>query len=304
MRSVRVLQFLFPRSPPPSQPARAPYLHPQTLTRDPIRPPVLPLPPHAYASHSYSHPPPPPRHQRLCCLQSTNAHLCPSARTTPSVCGARRPPPHTPHTPLPSPCRLTVPDTRPDVHEHAHAADAARDAHTTGDGAERVVPARACAHVRGEAEGERAGEAASPVKGLHRVRSGYRTAARVRGRGRAGGGDEDAWVDEDEDGDESEEGEDEGDDEDGEMTVVDDRECGGDEKLATPVPWRRPACAADAACAVAQRPRRRTARVLRKRGGGGGAADTVPGLYSREATPTPYSREERGAGREGEEGEQ
>jgi hypothetical protein len=103
--------------------------------------------------------------------------------------------------------------------------------------------------------------------------------------------DEDAWVDEDED--DSEEGEDEGEDEDGEMTVIDDWKCRGDEELPMPVPWRADLLAPRTPPALSVNVHVGAPPAYYESEGEGEEPQTpVPGLYAREATPTPYSREE------------
>ncbi|KAJ7824301.1 hypothetical protein B0H14DRAFT_3469430 [Mycena olivaceomarginata] len=303
MRSVRRrYNSSCPASPPPSQATRSPYLHPQTLTRDPIRLHALPLPPHAYCSHSYSHPPVAAAPEAF--AVRTNAHLAsfgkddticlqrpsytsPSAHSTHAVAFPVSPQRYaSAPTPAPTYTSMLTPPTPPGIPT------------PPGMVRRRVVPTRACAHVGGEAESEHAGEAT-----LCPIRVPLPPLVSVDGEAPEED-DEDAWVDEDEDGDDSEEGED---DEDGEMTVVDDWECGGDEELPTPVPWRADLLAPRTPPALSVDVHVGAPPAYYESEGEGEEPQTpVPGLYSREATPTPYSREEERE-REGEgerEGEQ
>ncbi|KAJ7662999.1 hypothetical protein B0H14DRAFT_3539955 [Mycena olivaceomarginata] len=265
------------------------------LTRDPIRLPALLLSPHANA-HSYSYPAPPlatpetfavltsrcgPIHLAFCALHTR--------RRLPRVTSTVR----------------SRPDTGPGVHEHAHTADAARDAHTAGDGAERVIPARTCAHVAdvgGKPRSSARGKRRRPVEGLFPFSlssalsaSATQTPCPIRvplpplvsvDGDAPEEDDEDAW-----------EGEDEGEDEDGEMTVVDNRECGGDEELATPVPWRSDLLAPRTPPALSVNVHVGALPAYYKSEGEGEELQTpVSGLYSREA-----EREREGEGeREGE----
>ncbi|KAJ7327430.1 hypothetical protein DFH08DRAFT_1084672 [Mycena albidolilacea] len=303
MRSVcRLHNSSCPASPPPSQAARPPYLHPQTLTWDPIRPPALPLPPHAYPSHSYSQPPPPPAAPEAFAVL-TNAHLASFGKDN-TICVRRpsysSPPPHTPHTPLPSPWRLNGTRNPPRLQSVSSPPAPVRTSPTAG----------------GKPRSSARGKWRSPVKGLFPFSlssassaSATRTPCPIRvplpplvsvDGDAPEEDDEDAWVDEDEDGDDSEEGE----DEDGEMTVIDDRndrECGGDEELATPVPWRSDLLAPRTPPALSVNVHVGAPPAYYESEGEREEPQTpVPGLYSRETTPTPYTRGEEERQREGE----
>ncbi|KAJ7350947.1 hypothetical protein DFH08DRAFT_806919 [Mycena albidolilacea] len=109
--------------------------------------------------------------------------------------------------------------------------------------------------------------------------------------------DEDAWVDKDKD---SEEGEDEGEDQDGEMTVVEDQECGGDKGLPTPVPWHSDLLAPHTPPALSVDVHVGAPPVYYESEREGEELQTpVSGRYSREATPTPYTRGEEEWKKEG-----
>jgi hypothetical protein len=95
----------------------------------------------------------------------------------------------------------------------------------------------------------------------------------------------DVWVDEDKD--DSEEGDDR------EMMVVDNREWGGKE-LLMPLSWCSDLLAPRTPPALLVNVHIGVLRTYYESEGEGEEPQTpVPGLYSREATPTPYMREER-----------
>ncbi|KAJ7671103.1 hypothetical protein B0H14DRAFT_3909405 [Mycena olivaceomarginata] len=215
-----------PASPPPSA-ARTPYLHPQTLTRDPIRPARAPAPAPAARlpftcvlppcvqrtrtsrrrSGSPSHPVP-----RLS-LSSPTCSSRPSGRMTPSVCaGYMSPLP--PTSAINAPTRIRT-DADAAACQHPLATDAARDA-AYG----KPKPTRG-----EEAQSRKRAVPILPVLRPLRIDDAddsavchTRAAAAARFRRRAGGRGED-----------------------GEMTVIDERDFGpdgeGDEELPMPVPW-------------------------------------------------------------------